>query len=38
MIDLQKYTDIKTKLNCKLIKKVIQRPSEEAWVWIDRVS
>jgi len=33
-----KYTNITTKLSWKLFTKVIQKPSEEAWVWIDRVS
>jgi hypothetical protein len=36
-IDLQKK-NITTKLNWKLFTKVIKKPSEEAWVWIDRVS
>jgi len=27
-----------TKLKWNLFTKVIKRPSEEAWVWIDRVS
>ncbi len=34
---LQKYTNITTKLHWKLFTKVIKKPSEEAWVWIDRV-
>ncbi len=33
-----KYTNITTKLNWKLFTKVNKKPSEEAWVWIDKVS
>jgi len=33
-----KYTNITTKLKWKLFTKGIKRPSEEAWVLMDRVS
>ncbi len=37
-IDLPIYTNITTILKWKLFTKVIKRPYEETWVWIDRVS
>ncbi len=35
---LKNFLRTATKLKWKLFTKVIKRPSEEAWIWIDRVS